>query len=127
MSTDAAPANVVELHFQYAHNGNVMMDDAYGEQDADSAAAFTRDGCAFVACERAPRGGWRIVSTDGAACPVPLSAYRYRFRTWPTLRSTSPRSVAPRSAPSIRGSSNNRPTHPRIFHRSSAACLGARS
>jgi hypothetical protein len=79
MSTDAEPANVIELHFQYAQNGNVMMDDTYGEQDADSAAAFTRDGCAFVACERAPRGRWRIDSTDGVGCPVPLSAYRYRF------------------------------------------------
>jgi hypothetical protein len=79
MSTDADTANVVELHFQYAQNGYVMMDDTYGEQDADSAAAFMRDGCAFVACERAPRGRWRIESTDGAACPVPLSAYRYRF------------------------------------------------
>ncbi|MDX8031019.1 hypothetical protein SK803_12390 [Lentzea sp. BCCO 10_0856] len=54
MSTDAD--NVVELHFQYAQNGYVMTDDTYGEQDADSAVAFTRDGCAFVACERAPRG-----------------------------------------------------------------------
>ncbi len=70
---------MIELHFQYAQNGYVMTDDTYGEQDADSAAAFTRDGCALVACVRAPRGRWRIESTDGAACPVPLSAYRYRF------------------------------------------------
>lgn len=47
MSTDTD--NVVELHFQYAQNGYVMTDDTYGEQDADSAVAFTRDGCAFVA------------------------------------------------------------------------------
>jgi hypothetical protein len=79
MSSEAEPGNVIELHFQYAQNGYVMTDDTYGEQDADSAAAFTRDGCAFVACERAPRGRWRIDSTDGSACPVPLSAYRYRF------------------------------------------------
>ena len=79
MSSEAEPGNVIELHFQYAQNGDVMTDDTYGEQDADSAAAFTRDGCALVACERAPRGRWRIESTDGAACPVPLSAYRYRF------------------------------------------------
>ena len=81
MSTDMDTANVVELHFQYAHNGNVMMNDTYGEQDADSTVAFTRDGCAFVACERAPRGRWRIDSTDGAPGPLPLSAYRYRFPT----------------------------------------------
>lgn len=79
MSTDTDTTNVVELHFQYAQNGYVMTDDTYGEQDADSAVAFTRDGCAFVACERASRGRWRIDSTDGAPGPVPLSAYRYRF------------------------------------------------
>jgi hypothetical protein len=81
MSTTADVATDVELHFQYAQDGYVMSDDTYGEQDADSAAAFTRDGCAFVACERAPRGRWRIESTDGAWTPVPLSAYRYRFST----------------------------------------------
>lgn len=79
MSTDPEPVNVIELHFQYTQNGYVMTDDTCGEQDADSAAAFTRDGCALVACERAPRGRWRIEFTDGSACPVPLSAYRYRF------------------------------------------------
>jgi hypothetical protein len=77
--TDTAPTNVIELYFQYACNGNVMVGDTYREQDADSAAAFTRDGCALVVCERTPRGRWRIVSTDAAACPVPVSAYRYRF------------------------------------------------
>lgn len=81
MSTTADVATDVELHFQYAQDGYVMSDDTYGEQDADGAAAFTRDGCAFVACERAPRGRWRIESTDGAWTPVPLSAYRYRFST----------------------------------------------
>jgi hypothetical protein len=81
MPTTTDVATDVELHFQYAQDGYVMSDDTYGEEDADSAAAFTRDGCAFVACERAPRGRWRIESTDGAWTPVPLSAYRYRFST----------------------------------------------
>ena len=81
MPTDANTAHVVELHFQYAQDNLIMTDDTYGEQDADSATAFTHDGCAFVACERAPRGRWRIESTDGAGVPVPLSAYRYRFST----------------------------------------------
>lgn len=81
MSTDTNIVYVLELHFQYAQDGRIMSDDTYGEQDADSAVAFTRDGCAFVACERAPRGRWRIDSTDGAPRPVPLSAYRYRFPT----------------------------------------------
>lgn len=72
-------ATVVELKFQYSIDGFVMADDYYAEQDADSAVAFTVDGCAFVACERAPRGRWRIESTDGATGPIPISAYRYRF------------------------------------------------
>jgi len=71
--------DVIELHFQYAQGGWIVSDDTYGEQDSDSAVAFTYDGCVFVACERAPRGRWRIKSTDGAWAPVPLSAYRYRF------------------------------------------------
>ncbi|WP_285746378.1 hypothetical protein [Lentzea sp. NBRC 105346] len=79
MSTMKRAVSVIELHFQYAQDGWIMSDDTYGERDADSAVAFTRDGCAFVACERAPRGRWRIDSTDGSPGPVPLSAYRYRF------------------------------------------------
>jgi hypothetical protein len=48
----------------------VVMDATYGEQDVDSAPASARDGCAFVACERAPRGRWRIESTDLPDAPL---------------------------------------------------------
>ncbi len=80
MATDTCVDKVVELHFQYAKQGRIMTDDTYGEQDADEASACTRDGYAFVCCERTPRGRWRINHTDGAA-PIPPSAYRYRFST----------------------------------------------
>lgn len=81
MSTNMSTINVIELYFQYSQNGYFMSDDTYGEEDADSAVAFIRDGCAFVACERAPRGSWCIESTDATPGPIPLSAYRYRFST----------------------------------------------
>jgi hypothetical protein len=85
MPANAMPANemsaaVVELTVQYSRGGFVTTGHPYAEQDADTAAAFTIDGCAFVACARTPRGLWRIDSTDGASGPMPLSAYRYRFR-----------------------------------------------